>query len=175
MGAIFHVNRQFSFNVTLFFFWTVTAIQLLLLSRTLPKDQDAMELELKRYAASALERAQLQFGDEESIVSIEDRMVSFDGGALRESLKFVGDAIHEIGDEIRTRRRLNLYCTSVEEESSPDDGIDKAELEQRRQAWIRQQQRQHEERWGIESSPKGTSSQRGISDSVIPTERTSLL
>jgi len=53
MGSIFHASRQFSFNITLAVFWTISAIQLLFLAKTLPKDQDAMEEDLVKYAATA--------------------------------------------------------------------------------------------------------------------------
>lgn len=53
MGTIFQVSRQFSFNVTLAGFWTISAIQLLFLAKTLPIDQDAMEASLVQYAATA--------------------------------------------------------------------------------------------------------------------------
>lgn len=57
MGSIFHVSRQVSFNITLAGFWTISAIQLASLAKTLPRDQDAMEAELARYAAEAQEKA----------------------------------------------------------------------------------------------------------------------
>lgn len=53
LGSIFHASRQASFNITLSFFWTISAIQLAFLAKTLPRDQDAMEEELLRYAAAA--------------------------------------------------------------------------------------------------------------------------
>jgi len=53
MGSVFQASRQLSINVTLAGFWTISAIQLVFLSKTLPRDQDAMEEELARYAASA--------------------------------------------------------------------------------------------------------------------------
>ena len=55
LGSIFSASRQTSFNVSLSIFWTISAIQLLFLANTLPKDQDAMEEELVRYAATAQE------------------------------------------------------------------------------------------------------------------------
>jgi len=55
LGSIFLASRQTSFNITLSLFWTISAIQLLFLANTLPTDQDAMEEELARYAASAHE------------------------------------------------------------------------------------------------------------------------
>lgn len=51
MGSIFEMSRQTSFNITLGVFWTITAIQLLFLAKTLPEDQDLMEEDLARYAA----------------------------------------------------------------------------------------------------------------------------
>jgi sugar phosphate permease len=53
MGSLLQVSRQAAFNMTLTGFWTIAAIQLLLLAKTLPKDQDLMEAELARYAAMA--------------------------------------------------------------------------------------------------------------------------
>ena len=53
LGTTFHFTRQMSFNITLVLFWTVSAIQLLFLAKTLPKDQDAMEEKLVQYAAAA--------------------------------------------------------------------------------------------------------------------------
>jgi MFS family permease len=50
MGSIFGMSRQSSFNITLSFFWTISAILLLFLVKTLPEDQDAMEEGLVRYA-----------------------------------------------------------------------------------------------------------------------------
>jgi MFS family permease len=57
MGSILHVSRQVSFNVTLAGFWTISSIQLLFLAKTLPRDQDAMEEELARYAAEAQDKS----------------------------------------------------------------------------------------------------------------------
>ncbi len=51
MGSVFAMSRQSSFNSTLTIFWTITAIQLFFLAKTLPEDQDAMEDGLSRYAA----------------------------------------------------------------------------------------------------------------------------
>ncbi|KAG7341697.1 actin family protein [Nitzschia inconspicua] len=53
MGSLFQVSRQFAFNVTLAGFWTIAAIQLVFLARTLPIDQDTMEASLAQYAATA--------------------------------------------------------------------------------------------------------------------------
>lgn len=51
MGSFFDMSRQSSFNATLTIFWTITAIQLVFLAKTLPEDQDNMEEGLARYAA----------------------------------------------------------------------------------------------------------------------------
>jgi predicted MFS family arabinose efflux permease len=59
MGSSFNWSRQVSFNVTLTGFWTVTAIQLLFLAKTFPKDQDTMEAELARYAAEGAQQRRL--------------------------------------------------------------------------------------------------------------------
>jgi len=53
LGSIFQASRQASFNITLSVFWTISGVQLLFLARTLPRDQDAMEEDLARYAAAS--------------------------------------------------------------------------------------------------------------------------
>ena len=53
MGSVANLSRQTALNVTLSAFWTITALQLVFLAQTLPKDQDDMEAELARYAAAA--------------------------------------------------------------------------------------------------------------------------
>jgi len=53
LGSVFAFSRQSSFNITLSFFWTISATQFLFLANTLPKDQDRMEDGLVRYAAAA--------------------------------------------------------------------------------------------------------------------------
>jgi hypothetical protein len=86
---------------------------LLILAKTLPEDQDAMDAELARYAESKIsadqgENANLLNDDshffdddatlgEESITSLEERMTSFDANAAQESLTFlIGDVWREI-------------------------------------------------------------------------------
>lgn len=51
---VFGVDRQYSFNFTLIVFWTITTFLLLILAKTLPEDQDAMDAELARYAESKI-------------------------------------------------------------------------------------------------------------------------
>ena len=55
LGSMFNASRQTAFNITLSVFWTISGIQLLFLAKELPKDQDAMEEELTRYAAAMRE------------------------------------------------------------------------------------------------------------------------
>lgn len=63
-GSIFDASRQTAFNVSLSAFWTIAAIQLVFLANTLPKDQDAMEEKLERYAADAIEENKANGGDD---------------------------------------------------------------------------------------------------------------
>ena len=71
-------------------FWTISAFQLLLLMKTLPRDQDAMEAELASYAAQAISHATAAARDEEDPpVTIQERMTSFDGVAAKETLIYV--------------------------------------------------------------------------------------
>ena len=55
------VDRKFAFNVVLIAFWSISALQLLFLMKTLPGDQDSMEADLAKYAterAKSLSRKQ---------------------------------------------------------------------------------------------------------------------
>ena len=135
-----HIVLLYSIYLTqLSFFWTVTAIQLCFLSRTLPNDEDAMNAELAQYAKTAMLKhdAPSILSEDDDMVSIEDRMISFDGSAARESFRFVGVAIREISEEIR----LPFHCVDdedqEEEEDDDDDGFD---VERKRKLWIQQQQ-----------------------------------
>lgn len=118
MGAIWGMSRQYSMNYMLIVFWTITSILLLALMITLPRDQDAMDAELKEYSEymiksctgtskgtddaveDDMENSTVAEGSIVSIVSIEERMTSFDGSAARESIGFLGDAFREIGEEM---------------------------------------------------------------------------
>mmetsp|Transcript_42297 Transcript_42297/g.101845 ORF Transcript_42297/g.101845 Transcript_42297/m.101845 type:complete len:1086 (-) Transcript_42297:44-3301(-) len=53
MGSFLNTTRQTSLNVAVGGFWTISAIQLLFMMRTFPRDQDAMEEELARYARAS--------------------------------------------------------------------------------------------------------------------------
>ena len=106
-----HIVLLYSIYFTqLSFFWTVTAIQLCFLSRTLPNDEDAMNAQLPQYAKTAMLKhdAPSILSEDDDMISIEDRMISFDGSAARESFRFVGVAIREISEEI------HLSCISPE-------------------------------------------------------------
>lgn len=59
--------------------------------KTLPQDQDSMEAELAQYV-----RNQLDEDDESSIVSLEDRMSSFDNTAARETAVFLSQSLSEL-------------------------------------------------------------------------------
>ena len=119
-----------------------------------------MNAELANYAAKALANQQIQQNQQhlpmspalilmEHDVSIEDRMTSWDAGAARESMQFVGAALKEIGDEIKTIRPLSIRCSEVHPESDDDEDDEHDasaqgtlyDLDRRRQAWIRQQER----------------------------------
>lgn len=126
VSQMFGVSRQESFNFTLIIFWAITGISLFILAKTLPIDQDAMDAELARYAASKFDNVvnndetsaafnesassfisktldDIQLDEsvgEESVVSITDRMTSFDAAAAQESISFIGDALREIGEEL---------------------------------------------------------------------------
>ena len=173
LGSSFHLNRQLSFNVTLVAFWALSAMQLCFLAQSLPHDQDKMETELARYAASALGhpspskagtgpnvyedyyhspvKASLEFSpqkhatdkpdsskalhDDDSLVSIEDRMTTFDVRAARESIAFFQKGVSELASPLGNfcavphghRYRDGVLLEFDEEEDSEDyyeDGME---------------------------------------------------
>eukprot|EP01083_Nonionella_stella_P111740 327967_1 len=63
--AMFGMSRQYSFNMVLIVFWSITTILLLFLAKTFPSDQDAMDAELARYAESMINR--VNQADEEDV------------------------------------------------------------------------------------------------------------
>ena len=130
-----------------------------------------MNAELACYAETALAKQQ-QVDDKqeeqrpqtpkmmlvEEDVSIEDRMRSWDAGAARESMHFVSAALKEIGDEIKTIRPLSIRCADFhasDEEETEDNAAalleesDRINAQRLRQAWIRQQQGQHNDPDGL--------------------------
>jgi len=145
--SIGNVDRRFAFNVTMVTFWVISAFQLLLLMKTLPQDQDAMEAELATYAALQIKGAQkdttLISLDDESLISIEERMTSFDSIAARETLGFMKAGLKEL------RSPFNCGTSTVKEserssESSSDslheNGLDSdEEAAARRRIWLQQE------------------------------------
>lgn len=115
-------------------------MQLIFLSKTLPRDQDSMDADLAQYAATALAQRK-QLVEERPLVStIEDRMTSWDAGAARESMQFVGAAMKEIGDEIRHYKPLHIRCADREsDEEHSEEEMDREFVERRRQVWLQQQ------------------------------------
>ena len=152
LGSSFNLSRQYSFNITLVAFWAVSAMQLCLLAKTFPRDQDNMEAELARYAASALASSApkresidgtplVEFElepdrphssnslDDVSLVSIEDRMTSFEGTAAREAIIFFQKGMKELnfpgGSFCAVPHHHKSYI--VEGEDSEDEDYDEDE------------------------------------------------
>jgi MFS family permease len=114
----FGVTRQYSFNFCLIVFWSITSVLLSALAKTLPHDQDEMEAELARYAESVIEIGGRKKGSRDenrdtepyvlvdditlagndTIVSFDDRMTSFDATAAQEGWTFMEDALREIAE-----------------------------------------------------------------------------
>lgn len=112
--------------------WAISGVQLLLLMKTLPKDEDAMEAELARYAKEQINLCRRREEDD-SLISIEERMTSFDGTAAKETLKYVRQGIREIRPPFDA-------CATEEETSSPEDGVlPTSERAQNRTRWIQAQ------------------------------------
>ena len=149
------MSRQSSFNITLSFFWTISAILLLFLVKTLPEDQDAMEEGLVRYAeelarhkagfihikngSDLLQDQEIDevgikeistYNDTESIVSIEDYRTSFDGEAAKRSIDFMRQGFKELTDEMVTLGNGCRPCDSDMELSDQQDREDDAALEE---------------------------------------------
>lgn len=192
LGSTFDLSRQYSFNVTIIAFWAISALQLCMLAKTLPSDQDTMEEELARYAAAALARVSSpnrekchdtpvvefelhpeQFDscmslDDVSLVSIEDRMSTFEGTAAREAISFFQKGVKELNfpsgsfchvphhgkfileadssedeeyDEEEERQRDAMNILNLRDEG--DDTMSPIDLIKRRDLWRQQQQRMY--------------------------------
>ena len=199
LGSSFQLSRQVSFNVTLGVFWTLSAIQLCYLAKSLPEDQDKMEAELARYAASAMatttpsksldgtdhssfmaadefslepERpdSNMSLEDDVSLVSIEDRMTTFDNVAVRESISFIQKGMRELNfrplcagphsgldsyddeddsdsgdtedyDKEEQSRREDAALHMRVPRAAGDDTMSRADLWKRRNMWLQQQQK----------------------------------
>ena len=109
--AVFNVSRSYSFNVLLIIFWLIAAIQLFILAFYLPHDQDRMEQELATYAASH-EPTSYQnishdqpsidmsvFNDEDTVISIAERTISFDAEAARETWYFFNQSLRHMAQK----------------------------------------------------------------------------
>ena len=126
--SICKVDRQFAFNVTLIVFWSISALQLVFLSRTLPQDQDAMESELAAYAMLAMgdvPEPPLPAGLDESMeVSIQERMNHpFDDQAARGTLIYVKQSLSELAHEITDNRLFQcvVRCDAASSSDSDED------------------------------------------------------
>ena len=121
MMTMWGIDRQSGFNVLIIVFWTITAIQLAVLAKTLPVDQEQMLSELATYADSKIalvngygsisvdeeNRSELDslccdnsVDDDRTIYSIETLSNSFDAVAVRSTLKFIGSSLTETGSFI---------------------------------------------------------------------------
>ena len=115
------IDRQAGFNVIIITFWTITAIELAILAKTLPLDQEQMLQELTTYADSKIALAEgygsINAGednhseqsealcsenkaDDDTIYSIETLTTSFDANAARSTLKFIESSLTETGSLI---------------------------------------------------------------------------
>mmetsp|Transcript_6412 Transcript_6412/g.13868 ORF Transcript_6412/g.13868 Transcript_6412/m.13868 type:complete len:763 (-) Transcript_6412:4-2292(-) len=118
--GVWGFNRALGLNIMIIAFWTITSIQLALLAKTLPLDQERMETELANYAMSSMDVGygsiavdddtrngvesycdDTNFDCDRSLYSIENQASSFDATAAMQSIQFVGDSLHEIGDDLR--------------------------------------------------------------------------
>jgi hypothetical protein len=129
-------------------FWTISALQLLLLARTLPKDQDSMEAELACYAEQAmLNHSEAPDNESDSLVSIDDRRTSFDGVAVRETLLYVREGFKEIRAGVVGSKYMPFpYCSEADDEGSSEDEDplenSQEEVYRRRDVWLRRQMQQ---------------------------------
>jgi len=151
------------FSLQLVLFWCISAVQLLFLAGTLPDDQDKMEAELTAYAQQAM--ARLEPEDEQSVVSIEERMTSFDGVAAKESLFFMRAGFKELRKGMGGK--LNPFpCGGRSPEScSDDEASDSSSIMIRREMWLRQQ---------MHGQPDDTDEMR-LEGLEYPTETTHLI
>jgi hypothetical protein len=153
--------------VQLILFWTISSFQLLFLAKTLPRDQDKMEAELTAYAEQALARLQPADDDYEgdSVVSIEERMTSFDGAAARESLLFMREGFKELREVSGKLKSFPCGGRAEDSSSEDDEASDASGLRQRREIWLRQQMQAHNE----------SSEEVGLGGQQRPSETTRLI
>ena len=100
----------------------MSGLQLLLLVKTLPADQDAMEAELASYAEQAM-RAEPQANnrrtestDSDTIISIDERRLAFDNVAAQQTLEYMREGFKEIREEFNP-----FHCGTAETSSDEED------------------------------------------------------
>jgi hypothetical protein len=95
--------------------------------KTLPRDQDAMEAELAQYAARALSAAANTAPrddddkDDTSLISIEERMTSFNDVAAQETLVYVRQGIQEFRSPLFHCNATAASSVSPSEKGDDDD------------------------------------------------------
>ena len=125
------------------------------LAQTLPRDQDAMETELARYAETALEKDEPSVTSEDSwsmagdasLMSIEERAHYFDAHAAEQSLMFLGEAFKEVEIVLHRNRDRRQQSSDRSISSSNSDAIGRTppsstkgrSHDQKRSLWRRQQ------------------------------------
>jgi len=134
--GMFGVDRASGFNIMIIFFWIITSIQLAMLSKTLPIDQERMESELEHYAMTSMDAGygsiseavdysgpsqdgiesnyddNITFDGDKSIFSIENQAAAFDATAAHQSFVFMGESLREIGDGLS-------FCSPIRDRGRP--------------------------------------------------------
>lgn len=79
-----------------------------------------MEAELASYAEEAIsgERRSVVADEDEDMVSLDDRLASFDGKAAQQTIMYVREGLKELSEE------LNPFRICGEDASTSDDGKD---------------------------------------------------
>lgn len=85
-----------------------------------------MEAELASYAEEAIsgQRSSATAGEDEAIVSIEDRIASFDGTAARQTIMYVREGLKEISEELNPFRICGGDSINSEDGKEVDSIID---------------------------------------------------
>jgi hypothetical protein len=96
-----------------------------------------MEAELASYAEQAM--ARLQPDEDDSVVTLEERMTSFDGVAAQESLVFMREGFKELRQVGGTLKPFDCGGRTEDSSSEDDEASDASGLVKRREIWLRQQ------------------------------------
>jgi hypothetical protein len=142
--------------------------------KTLPRDEDAMEAELASYALQTISASR---DDEGSVVTIEERMTSFDDIAAKETLVYVRAGIQELRSPFhcaveRSSSRSSDDADDISaNENGSTDHLDDLAL-QRRALWQCQESTQ-----AVEDNHKWTDETLLLprTEEYIPTETTPLV